>query len=48
MLKFWLEPTVVLADDNGRMKKQEMKRARELVEKNRSKIIAAWNAHFAR
>ena len=46
MLKFWLEPVVALADDNGRMKVQELRRAQELVVANRQRIIEAWNEHF--
>jgi hypothetical protein len=46
MLKFWLEPVVELADDNGRMKRQEIRRAHELVKENRARIIRAWNEHF--
>lgn len=40
MLKYWLEP-VELADDNGRMKAQEVRRAKELVEENKERIIKA-------
>ena len=45
LVKYWLEP-VDLADDNGRMKVQEVRRAKELVEANRERIITAWNEHF--
>ncbi|MCB0759235.1 MAG: hypothetical protein KDC01_12305 [Flavobacteriales bacterium] len=37
---------MVLADDNGRMKVQEIRRAEELVKENRSRIVKAWNEHF--
>jgi hypothetical protein len=45
MVKYWLEP-VVLADDNGRMKIQEVRRAEELVRANKARIVKAWNEHF--
>lgn len=46
LVKYWLEPAVVLADDNGRMKVQELRRAEELVIENRGRIVKAWNEHF--
>ncbi len=46
LVKYWLEPTVELADDNGRMKVQEVRRAEELVKENRIRIVKAWNKHF--
>lgn len=45
MVKYWLEP-LDLADDNGRMKMQEVRRAKELVEENMNWIIRAWDEHF--
>ena len=45
MVKFWLEP-VRLADENGRMKVQEVRRAEELVKENITRIERAWNSHF--
>ncbi|MBK9275281.1 MAG: DUF4160 domain-containing protein [Flavobacteriales bacterium] len=45
LVKYWLEP-VMLADDNGRMKVQEVRRAEALVKANKARIIKAWNAHF--
>jgi hypothetical protein len=45
LVKFWLDP-VELADDNGRMKVQELRRAEELVEEHRNRILTAWNEHF--
>ncbi|MCB0780933.1 MAG: DUF4160 domain-containing protein [Flavobacteriales bacterium] len=45
LLKFWLEP-VALADDNGRMKLKELRRAEELVNENKERILKAWNEHF--
>jgi hypothetical protein len=47
LVKFWLEP-VKLADDNGRMKVQELRRAEQLVEENKIRIKTAWNEHFDR
>ena len=46
LVKFWLEPRVELADDNGRMKVQELRRAEALVEKNKIQIVKAWNQYF--
>lgn len=46
MAKFWIEPRIALADDNGRMKVQELRRAEELVRKHRALIVKAWNEHF--
>jgi len=45
MVKYWLDP-VTLADDNGRMKVQEVRRAEELVRTNKARIVKAWNEHF--
>jgi hypothetical protein len=45
MLKYWLEP-ITLADDNGRMKVQEVRRAQELVQEHMDRIIRAWDEHF--
>ena len=45
LVKYWLEP-VSLADDNGRMKVQEVRRAEELVKANQARIRKAWNEHF--
>jgi hypothetical protein len=45
LVKYWLEP-VALADDNGRMKVQEVRRAEELVKKNRTRIMRAGNEYF--
>ncbi|MBL7951885.1 MAG: DUF4160 domain-containing protein [Flavobacteriales bacterium] len=45
MVKYWLEP-IALADDNGRMKAQEVRRAQELVEEHLTKLINAWDEHF--
>lgn len=36
----------MLADDNGRMKVQEVRRAEELVKANKTRIVKAWNEHF--
>lgn len=45
LVKYWLEP-VSLADDNGRMKVQEVRRSEELVKANRARIVKAWNEYF--
>lgn len=45
LVKYWLD-TVALADDNGRMKVQEVRRAEELVKKNRTRIMRVWNEYF--
>lgn len=45
LVKYWLDP-VKLADDNGRMKLQELRRAEELVRENEARITKAWNEHF--
>jgi hypothetical protein len=45
MVKYWLKP-LAIADDNGRMKLQEVRRAQELVQLHKVRIIQAWNDHF--
>lgn len=47
IVKYWLD-TVTLADDNGRMKMQEVRRAEELVKANKARIEKAWNEYFDR
>jgi hypothetical protein len=37
---------LAIADDNGRMKLQEVRRAQELVQLHKVRIIQAWNDHF--
>ena len=43
--KFWLEPTVALANYTGLSKKQ-LKELQELVERNEDVIRDAWEKHF--
>lgn len=43
--KFWLEPTVALADSVG-LKDRELNRLRKIVEERRDEIIEEWNRHF--
>jgi hypothetical protein len=45
LVKYWLEP-VALADDNGRIKVQEVRRSEELVKANRARTVKAWNEYF--
>ena len=47
IVKYWLD-TVTLADDHGRMKMQEVRRAEELVKANKARIEKAWNEYFDR
>lgn len=47
LVKYWLDP-LALADDNGRMKVQEVRRAAELVKENKARLIKAWNEYFDR
>ncbi len=43
--KFWLEPTVALADSVG-LNEPELNRLRKIVEERRDEIIEEWNRHF--
>lgn len=43
--KFWIEPTVALADFVGLSKKQ-LKELQSLVEERRDEIAKAWKKHF--
>ena len=43
--KFWLEPTVALADFVG-LKQRELNRLRKIVEERRDEIIGEWNRRF--
>lgn len=45
LLRYWLEP-VELADDNGRMKLQEVRRAEEPLKQRKARIVKAWKEHF--
>ena len=47
LVKYWLDP-LALADDNGRMKVQQVRRAAELVKENKTRLIKAWNEYFDR
>ena len=44
--KFWLHPTVSLADGNG-FDARTLRELRAIVSENREKIEKAWNEHFA-
>lgn len=45
--KFWLQPSVDLVEYYG-FKFQEIKKAWNLVEKNKQKILKSWNEYFKR
>jgi hypothetical protein len=45
-IKFWLFPNVRLAKPVRRVKAQELRRAKEIVEENRETIVARWASHF--
>jgi hypothetical protein len=45
--KFWLEPTIRLAESYG-MKPHELNRLQEVVQKNAQTIKTAWYRHFGR
>ena len=44
--KFWLEPTVALAD-YVHLNKRQLLRLQKIVEKRKNEIIGAWKQHFA-
>ena len=44
--KFWLEPTVALAD-YVYLSKRQLLRLQTIVEKRKDEIISAWQEHFA-
>ena len=44
--KFWLHPTVSLADSDG-FDARTLRELRAIVSENREKIEKAWNEHFA-
>lgn len=44
--KFWLEPIKLVW--SKRMKKQEVRRARKLIEENIAEILATWREHAGR
>ena len=43
--KFWLEPTVELAHNNG-LKSNQIKQARRLIEEHKDEIKSQWQKHF--
>ena len=43
--KFWLEPTIEIAEDHG-LGRRDVVRARRLVREHEGRIRAAWEAHF--
>ncbi len=43
--KFWLEPTVALANYEG-LRDSQIRKIQEIVEANYEEIRAAWKAHF--
>ena len=43
--KFWLEPTIELAHNNG-LTSVQIKRARRLIEEHEDEIKAEWQEHF--
>jgi hypothetical protein len=45
--KFWLEPTVSLADYSD-LKQPELRRLQIVVEDRKNEIIASWKKHFGR
>jgi hypothetical protein len=44
--KFWLEPTIALADNYG-LSDQQVRTAQQLVEAHADEIRSAWRKHFA-
>jgi hypothetical protein len=44
--KFWLEPTVALADYVS-LNKLQLLRLQRIVEKRKNEIISAWQKHFS-
>ena len=45
--KFWLEPTIQLADKNG-LKSSQIKKALRPIEEYEDEIKAHWQTHFGR
>ena len=43
--KFWLEPTIALADNYG-LSDQQVRTAQQLVEAHADEIRSAWRKHF--
>lgn len=46
--KIWLEPSVEVARSGRILSRQELRRALELVEANRSRLLEAWYAHHGK
>ena len=45
--KFWIEPTIVLADCRG-LSARQIKEIQAVIEENRDVINSAWRKHFER
>ncbi len=45
--KFWLEPTVELAQNTG-LSRREISEAHRLVQEHENDIRSAWDKHFSR
>jgi hypothetical protein len=45
--KFWLEPTIELAHNNG-LKPRQITRVTRLIEEHQDEIKDAWHRHFER
>ena len=45
--KFWLQPIVSLALNNG-LSKKELTESQKIIEGNTSEIVKAWKKHFSR
>ena len=45
--KFWLEPNIELAENNG-LKPRQIKRALRLVEEHENEIKDRWESYFGR
>ena len=43
--KFWLEPTVELAENHG-LKRKQLSEARRIIEERKDEIIDAWKKHL--
>ena len=43
--KFWMEPTIELAENHG-FSSKELKAAGNLIEEHKGEINAAWQRHF--
>ena len=45
--KFWIEPSVALADRTGGLAASQLREMQQIVEERRDDILAAWREHFA-